>query len=138
MNRSGLSTLNRSQENKTPLNIGEFVGILAIFISLFLFLAVITPARSEDPAATKKLFDSKCAQCHGKDAKGVPKMAKVVKVDPALLDLTRADAAKETDESLTKTIAAGKKKMPKFKGKLTDSQTADVLKYIRSLQSPGK
>ncbi len=95
-------------------------------------------AETADPG--KKLFESKCAQCHGKDAKGQPKMAPVLMVEPALIDLTRADAAKLSFAEKVKIVTNGKNKMLKFKKKLTDEQIQQVVKYVESLQgvSAGK
>jgi mono/diheme cytochrome c family protein len=88
----------------------------------------------DDLAPGKKLFETKCAQCHGKDAKGVPNLYKVMKLDPSLLDLTRADAVKMTDEKTTATVMNGNKKMPKFKAKLTGDEIKSVVRYLRTLQ----
>src|ERR1039457_4463723 len=98
----------------------EQAGFAAIFFSLALFLLAFSVARSEDLAAGKKIFEGKCAQCHGKDAKGVVKMAKVLKVEPVLIDLTRDEAVKLSNADKVKTVTEGNKKMPKYKGKLTD------------------
>jgi mono/diheme cytochrome c family protein len=92
-------------------------------------------AETADPG--KKLFESKCAQCHGKDAKGQPKMADVLLVEPALIDLTRKDAVKLSFEDKVKIVTMGKNKMLKFKKKITDEQIQQVVKYLESLQKTG-
>jgi mono/diheme cytochrome c family protein len=116
----------------------EQAGFAAIFFSLALFLLAFSVARSEDLAGGKKIFEGKCAQCHGKDAKGVAKMAKVLKVEPVVVDLTRDEAVKLSNADKVKTVTEGKKKMPKYKGKLTDEQIQGVVKYLESLQGAGK
>jgi cytochrome c6 len=116
---------------------GKKTGFLAILPSLALFLLAFSMARSEDLASGKKLFEGKCAQCHGKDAKGNLKMAKVLKLDPISVDLTRDEAVKLSNKDKVNTVSNGKKKMPKFKGKLTDVQIQDVVKYLESLQGAG-
>ncbi len=116
----------------------EHAGFAAIFFSLALFLLAFSVARSEDLAAGKKIFEGKCAQCHGKDAKGVVKMAKVLKVEPVLIDLTRDEAVKLSNADKVKTVTEGNKKMPKYKGKLTDEQIGQVVQYLESLQGAGK
>ena len=118
-------------------NIREKMGFLMIFSSLALFLLAFSMAWSEDLAAGKKIFEGKCAQCHGKDAKGVVKMAKVLKVEPVAIDLTRDEAVKLSTEDKIKTVTGGKKKMPKYLGKLTDEQIQQVVKYLESLQGAG-
>ena len=116
----------------------EQAGFAAIFFSLALFLLAFSVARSEDLAAGKKIFEGKCAQCHGKDAKGVVKMAKVLKVEPVLIDLTRDEAVKLSNADKVKTVTEGNKKMTKYKGKLTDEQIGQVVQYLESLQGAGK
>ena len=110
--------------------IAAFAGILA---SILLFVSAFALA-ADDGAGGKKLFEAKCAQCHGKDAKGVAKMAKVLKVEPTMLDLTRAEAVSLSAEDMEKTVSTGKKKMPKYKGKLTEDQIKAVVEYAKSLQ----
>ena len=122
-----------SERKKHPprTSVGETVisGLLVLFLGSFAFAADII----QQPG--QKIFIAKCAQCHGKDAKGLPNMAKVLKIEPVNMDLTRAEAVALTDEEVAKTVAAGKNKMPKFKGKLTDKQVQLVVKYLRSLQT---
>ena len=122
-------------EKKQPLRVllGEILigGALSLFLASFVFAADVIPQPGQ------KIFVAKCAQCHGKDAKGLPNMAKVLKVDPVLINLTRAEAVSLTDEAIVTTATFGKNKMPKFKGKLTDEQIQQVVKYLRSLQSAG-
>lgn len=113
------------------------VGEAVIGGALALFLASFALAADSLPQPGQKIFTAKCAQCHGKDAKGLPNMAKVLKVDPVNIDLTRPDAVKLSDEEITKTVTMGKNKMPKFKGKLTADQIQQVAKYLRSLQAAG-
>jgi cytochrome c6 len=112
----------------------ELIGFFIILASLFLFLSTFALAQSADLPPGQKLFEAKCAQCHGKDAKGSAKMAKVLKVDPSLVDLTRSDAVSLTAEGMEKTVTNGKKKMPKYKGKLTEDQIKSVVEYAKSLQ----
>ena len=85
----------------------------------------------------KGLFDKKCSKCHGVDGKGLAKMAKVLKIENGKLDLTSPDTVKASDDDLTKVILDGRKKMPKHKGKLSDSQVKSLVQYIRSL-APSK
>lgn len=101
--------------------------------------AAAAPAPAKDDGAPgKKTFTAKCSACHGKDAKGSAAMAKMFKAKVEDLDLARAEAQKKSDAALTKTINEGKNKMPPFKGKLKDAEIADVLSYVRSLQTTTK
>ena len=110
----------------------EIVGFLGIFLSVLAF--TYTYAFGAELSANQKLFESKCSQCHGKDAKGNVKMAKVLKVDPVNVDLTRAEAVSLTSDDLAGIVSKGKNKMPSFKAKLTPDQIQQVIQYVKSLQ----
>jgi cytochrome c6 len=91
---------------------------------LFLLAA---PLRAQDAPA---LYKSKCAACHGPDGAGNVPTGKSLGVT----DLTSADVQKQTDAQLTDSIANGKgKKMPAYKGKITDDQIKGLVGYIREL-----
>jgi len=93
---------------------------LALF-SLVIALA-LPPVAAADAAADYK---AKCAMCHGADGMGKPPMG---------TNLTSADVQKMSDADLTAAITSGKGKMPAYKGKLTDAQISDLVKYIRTLK----
>jgi mono/diheme cytochrome c family protein len=120
----------------------EFIGFTSIFLSLCLFVTAFAFAapKTEKAAAGgdgQKIFEGKCTQCHGKDGKGVAKMAKVLKAEPKDMDLTSAETAKLTEAEMIKVVSDGKKKMPKYKGKLTDEQIQSVVQYLRTIQGSG-
>ena len=75
-------------------------------------------------------FKAKCAVCHGATGKGDTTMGKNLKIR----DLTSADVQKQSDADLTTVITNGKGKMPAYKGKLTDAQISDVVKYVKTLK----
>ena len=75
-------------------------------------------------------FKAKCAMCHGPDGKGDTVMGKKF----GLKDLGSAEVQKMSDADLTSTITNGKDKMPAYKGKLTDAQISDLVKYVRTLK----
>ena len=76
------------------------------------------------------LYKSKCATCHGAAGGGDTAMGKNLK----LADLGSADVQKMSDADLAGIITNGKGKMPAYKGKLTDAQVNDVVKYIRGFK----
>ncbi|MBI4249921.1 MAG: c-type cytochrome [Elusimicrobia bacterium] len=80
-----------------------------------------------------KLFESKCASCHGKDGKGKEAMAKMFKVEPAALNLIDEPTLAQTDEELIATTTKGKNKMPAFEGKLSSEDLAVLVSYLREL-----
>jgi cytochrome c6 len=75
-------------------------------------------------------FKAKCAMCHGATGAGDTVMGKNLK----LKDLGSAEVQKQSDADLTTTISGGKGKMPAYKGKLTDAQISDLVKYVRTLK----
>ena len=103
---------------------------------LFLFTALLfsLPGWGKEPKEGQKLFEMRCARCHGRDAKGSMEMAMTLKLDPVLLDLTRNQVVQKPLADLVKLIASGHGKMPKQKAWLTDAQIWEVAKYLQSLQ----
>lgn len=81
--------------------------------------------------ASSKLFRSKCAACHGDDAKGEPSKGKEEK----LKDLGSTEVQSMTNDELAKFITDGHGKMPAFKDKLTEAQIKDLVAYIRNLDN---
>jgi cytochrome c6 len=99
----------------------------AVFLFAALALAVTAPAHAQDAAA---LFKTKCAACHSADGSGSSAMGKQLGVTDLRADATQ----KQTDAQLTDSITNGKgKRMPAYKGKLTDDQIKQLVAYIRDL-----
>jgi cytochrome c6 len=82
----------------------------------------LPPVAAADAAADYK---AKCAMCHGADGSKTTMGSK---------PLNGADVQKMSDADLTAAITDGKGKMPAYKGKLTDAQISDLVKYIRTLK----
>ncbi|MFA6028253.1 MAG: c-type cytochrome [Elusimicrobiota bacterium] len=98
-------------------------------LALVLLASLTAPAFAADAANGKKLFDAKCATCHGKDGKGSPAMQKMLKVGAAALDVTKAkDFAAVTEN--------GRGKMPAYKGKLSSAEIADLQAHIGPKTAP--
>ena len=76
------------------------------------------------------IFKAKCAMCHGADGSGNSPMGKSM----GLKDLGSAEVQSSSDTDLAAVISNGKGKMPAYKGKLSDSDISDVVKYIRTLK----
>ena len=98
--------------------------------------AYAAPAAPADPGAA--IFAKKCVACHGKDGKGNPKMAAMLKAKPEDVDLSGDAHQKKSDADLLKIINEGKNKMPVFKGKLKDEEIRAVLAFVRTLGAPAK
>lgn len=110
------------------------------------FLYVIAVHAAEVPkgsAATPDLkvgqtvWQQKCQTCHGIDGKGKPAMARMFKVEPAQLDVTKRGTL--NTEALLKIVTNGKGgKMPAFKDKLAAPEISAVVAYVQSLGSVKK
>ena len=97
-------------------------------LSAILCLAALAAPSFGQSAA--KLYKSKCAMCHGADGKGATPMGPKIGVR----DFKSPAVAKETDAEMFTLTKDGKNKMPAYKGKLTDNQIKELVKYIRTLK----
>lgn len=86
-------------------------------------------ADSGDAVRGKTLFVRNCAGCHG--AAGGGDGYRLLGPDPA--NLTSPSTSRKSDAELLKTIHNGKPNMPAWKGNLSESQSRDVLAYVRTL-----
>lgn len=74
------------------------------------------------------LFKSRCSPCHGQDGSGNTPMGKKLNSRPLGSD----EVQEQNDAALSKTISAGKGKMPAFSSKMTSAEVLEVVKYIRT------
>jgi cytochrome c6 len=93
-------------------------------------LAFVFSMMSFAADAGADVYKAKCAACHGADGKGETTMGKNLK----LKDLGSAEVQSKSDADITKLIEEGKKPMPAYKGKLTDDEIKEVVKYVRTLK----
>lgn len=109
------------------MNCAEIRIRQALLTGCAAFFLFTLAARADDSAS---VYKAKCAACHAADGSGSGAMGKQLG-SPDL----RSDAIqKETDAQLIDSITNGKgKKMPAYKGKLTDEQIKDLAGYIREL-----
>jgi len=91
------------------------------------------PIKADDAALKegKELYAQHCKSCHG--AKGKGDGTKAEKIDISCGDFTGADYAKVTDGDAYWKTTEGRKPMPSYKEKLSDSERWTVITYIRSL-----
>ena len=75
-------------------------------------------------------YKAKCQMCHAVDGSGDTPAGKAMKAHP----FKSPDVLKQSDADLIAIVKNGKAKMPAFSGKLTDTQTADLVAYIHTLQ----
>jgi len=103
-------------------------------LAALLLAAPSLAAFAAEAPTPEKFYASKCASCHGKDARGNAKMLKMFKVEAKDLDLLD-DEAKDADAKAVKAIVDGKgKKMPAYKEKLEGLDPAALVSYIRGLK----
>jgi len=99
----------------------------AVLLLAALVLAVGAPTRAQDAAA---LYKAKCSVCHSDDGSGSGATGKQL----GAKDLRSEDVQKQTDAQLNDSITNGMgKKMPAYKGKITDDQIKGLVAYIRDL-----
>ena len=110
-------------------------GFLTFFLFFLFFASWVSLAWDAPLSNGQKVFDARCAVCHGIDAKGSPSMAKTLKVDPLVLDLTRPGILHKSTGELKDAVANGHYKMPKHRETLTPQQIKSVVQYLRSLQT---
>ena len=76
------------------------------------------------------LFNSQCAQCHGRDGRAKTKRGRQTHTR----DITSAEWQNDvSDERIFNSISRGKGKMPAFK-KLSDAQIDSLVSYVRRLR----
>jgi mono/diheme cytochrome c family protein len=93
---------------------------------LFAALMLLPAAALADGKAT---YDKMCASCHGADGRGNEAKAKVLKLDPATLNLGRPESAAMTRDQLKEVLVKGKAKMPSYEKKLAADDVDPVLDY---------
>jgi len=105
-------------------DIASYVGSLAP--------APAAEGQAPDLVPAQKLFAAKCGSCHGKDGKGNAGLAKALKLEPALLDLSRSETSARKDSELAEALRGGKGKMPGYADKLSDDELKTLIGLIRS------
>jgi mono/diheme cytochrome c family protein len=94
---------------------------------ILLSASIAGPAFAQAPG---DLYKSKCAMCHGADGHGATAIGQKM----GARSFASPVVAKESNQQLFDITKDGKNKMPPYKGKLTDDQIKDLVKYIRSLK----
>jgi mono/diheme cytochrome c family protein len=123
LNQDGSKRTEEKDMKKNWIRIAKVVTVMAV-VTAAGFAGV--PARAQDGGAA--LYKTKCAACHGADAKGETVVGKADKIR----DLGSTDVQQQSDADLTTIIASGKGKMPAYGKSLKPEQVKDLITYIRS------
>jgi len=89
---------------------------------------------AQDLDAGKKIYQVSCMACHGKTGTGDKRMAKILTVDPVLLDIIHGLASQKPDSELLSIVSGGLTMMPAFNKLYTPDQVQSVVYYLRTLQ----
>jgi cytochrome c6 len=95
-------------------------------VALFSFILALALPQIAVAQSGADTFKAKCAMCHGADGSGKAAMG--------TKPLSSPDIQKMSDADLNAAITNGKGKMPSYKGKLTDAQISDLVKFVRTLK----
>jgi cytochrome c6 len=115
------------QEGRVPM--GKLIaraGTKSLVLTIFLLLSV--PAMWAQGNA-ESLYKGRCAGCHAADGSGSTAAGKAMGVH----DFRSPGVQKMSDAELTEIITKGKNKMPKYEGKLKDSEIKDLVAYVKEL-----
>jgi mono/diheme cytochrome c family protein len=98
---------------------------------IVVLLAAAGVTRADAPG--KASFDKLCQSCHAADGSGNAQKAKVLKIDPQLLNLGREEVSKLSRADLKKILLDGKGKMPAYQKKLAPADVDPLLDYALEL-----
>ena len=93
--------------------------------------AEITPATTDDLASARKIYSEQCVKCHKEDGLGgAQTLDDGTRIKAP--NFTSARMRKDKDADWIETINNGAKEegMPAYKGKLSDDEIKDLVKYI--------
>lgn len=87
-----------------------------------------------DAELGRRVFQARCAGCHGDDGRGSAAFARKWEVySPDALDLTSERLLQKDDAALARGIQTGHGRMKGFGAKLSAKEVASVVAYIRLL-----
>ena len=82
--------------------------------------------------AGKTLYDKSCASCHGKVGLGDGVKARSLKTFPG--DFSKAEYQDQTDGDHFYKTKTGRGDMPKYEGKLSDTDMWNIVNYMRTFK----
>jgi mono/diheme cytochrome c family protein len=105
----------------------KYCKALSAVVATAFVLTMSSPARADEASA--KLYQSKCAACHGPDGSGSTPVGKALSVR----DLRGTEVQKQSDADLTGIISKGKDKMPAYEKSLKPEEIKGVVAFVREL-----
>jgi len=82
--------------------------------------------------AGKTLYDKNCASCHGKIGLGDGVKARALKTFPG--DFSKAEYQDQTDGEHFYKTKMGRSEMPKYEGKMSDTDIWNTVNYMRTFK----
>jgi len=98
------------------------------------FKSMANPVAKGDASnkAGKTLYDKSCASCHGKAGLGDGVKARSLKTFPG--DFSKPEYQDQTDGDHFYKTKTGRSEMPKYEGKLSDTDIWNVVNYMRTFK----
>lgn len=92
-------------------------------------------ANAEAAARAKRVFEQRCAKCHGPDGRGQTALGMKLKAP----NFTDSGWQKDiSDERMRESITEGSDDMPPFGGKLSKQEIASLVAHIRGFAEAGR
>jgi mono/diheme cytochrome c family protein len=98
------------------------------------FKSMKNPVAKDDAStkAGKTLYDKNCSSCHGKAGLGDGVKARALKTFPG--DFSKAEYQDQTDGDHFYKTKTGRGEMPKYEGKLSDTDIWNTVNYMRTFK----
>lgn len=105
------------------------VVVGTVFVAGPAFAETDAVSSANSGTATRNLYLSNCARCHGADGQGDTESGRLYDVP----DISGGRLRRKSSAKLTTVVMRGGKSMPAFSKKLTRKQIASIVGYIRGL-----
>ena len=98
------------------------------------FKTMKNPVAKDDAStkAGKTLYDKNCSSCHGKAGLGDGVKARALKTFPG--DFSKAEYQDQTDGEHFYKTKTGRGEMPKYEGKMSDTDIWNTVNYMRTFK----
>ena len=134
--RLGYQQLHKASNTDSPNDAQHCIQMKFVFtvaiaaMSLPLITGSVGTVAANNQTSSTGLFAKHCASCHGKDGRAKTFKAKFNHARDLTDPLWQDEVS---DERLFNSIMNGKKKMPAYRKKLTETQVDSLIAYVRTL-----